>query len=304
MLNFAGFPAPRKIQHVLSALSSLNRPPPRHLQHNAGNIVRERRSQEQYRAGRFFRRPGPSQRDEQWGHLAHLVRYPKLDLLAFTLHLLCILFCSRQARLDKPKTGTIYLHVITPPLLCQRLRQTRYACLGRRIIHLPCIPIHTRDRGHIHHLPRIGPPIGSLLFFRRATHELRGLAQATERCRRMHIDHRIPLFIGHILNHTIPCVPALLTMISIPPKLSSVALINCAGNAGSVTSPATTTALPPALRMAAAVSSAGAGSRSLTTINAPSAPNILAVAAPIPRPAPVKLATFTSINAIKSPPSR
>src|SRR5713101_4353255 len=72
-------------------------------------------------------------------------------------------------------------------------------------------------------------------------------------------------------------------MISMPPKLSSVALINWAGNAGSV-------------------SSAGAGSRSLTTTAAPSAPNNLAVAAPIPRPAPVKIATLPSIKPIHLSP--
>src|SRR5258708_12630335 len=91
-------------------------------------------------------------------------------------------------------------------------------------------------------------------------------------------------------------------MISMPPKLSSVALINWAGNAGSVTSPLTTTAAAPALRIAPAVSSAGAGSRSLTTPAAPSAPNNLAVAAPIPRPAPVKIATLPSIKPIHLSP--
>src|SRR5216684_1184103 len=91
-------------------------------------------------------------------------------------------------------------------------------------------------------------------------------------------------------------------MISMPPKLSSVALINWAGNAGSVTSPLTTIAFPPAVRIAAAVSSAGAGSRSLTTTAAPSAPNNLAVAAPIPRPAPVKIATLPSIKPMNLSP--
>src|SRR5579883_806831 len=83
-------------------------------------------------------------------------------------------------------------------------------------------------------------------------------------------------------------------MISMPPKVSSVAPMSCAGNAGSVTSPATTIAFPPALRIAAAVSSAGAGSRSLTTTDAPCSPNNLAVAAPMPRPEPVMIAALPS----------
>src|SRR2546427_12361280 len=80
-----------------------------------------------------------------------------------------------------------------------------------------------------------------------------------------------------------------------PSKESRVALINLHGNAGSVTSPTTAMALPPAFRMEATVSSAGVGSISLTTTEAPSAPSFFAVAAPIPRPEPVTIATLPSI---------
>src|SRR5229473_4330666 len=93
-------------------------------------------------------------------------------LVITTLQLLGALFSRRQACIDKAVADTVDLHVVASPLLCQRLRQTRYACLGRRIIRLPRVPVHARNRGYIHHLARIGAPVGSLLFLSRVAYEL------------------------------------------------------------------------------------------------------------------------------------
>src|SRR5260370_13259905 len=46
--------------------------------------------------------------------------------------------------------------------------------------------------------------VGCLLFFSRFADKFRGLTQDTEWRGCMHIEHRIPLLIGHVLNHRVP----------------------------------------------------------------------------------------------------
>ena len=93
--------------------------------------------------------------------------------------------------------------------------------------------------------------------------------------------------------------PALLTMISRAPKDSRVRLINVSGNAGSTRSPAMCFTRCPAERSMLSVSLRAASSRSLTITAAPALANFVAIARPMPRPAPVTNAVLPSrVNAI------
>src|SRR6201999_1461678 len=93
-------------------------------------------------------------------------------------------------------------------------------------------------------------------------------------------------------------------MMSRPPNLLIASLTICSGKARSVTSPTTLTASPPAAVMVSMASCAGVGSMSLRTTLAPCRANSSAAARPMPRPAPVMMATFpsSSFSTFKSPP--
>src|SRR5579872_1120067 len=95
-------------------------------------------------------------------------------------------------------------------------------------------------------------------------------------------------------------MPALFTRMSRRPKPSTARAISAAAPAGSTALSALTRAWPPAAVISSTTSVAGAGSTSLTTTCAPSAANSFAVAAPIPRPAPVTIATRLSSRPIAS----
>ncbi len=86
--------------------------------------------------------------------------------------------------------------------------------------------------------------------------------------------------------------PALLTMMSIPPKLSVAVVTNRWAKSASVTLPMQDTACPPSASISAMTSLAGSGSRSLTTTFAPSEASFSATARPIPRPDPDTSATL------------
>src|SRR6266568_9574795 len=119
------------------SLFHLNRPPPRHLQHNPRHIIRQPRRQKKHRTCSLLRRPRPTQRNEHRSKLAQLIRYTESNLLTITLYLLSTLLRGRQARLNKTEAHTVDLHIVTPPLLRQRLRQPRNASLRSRVVHLP-----------------------------------------------------------------------------------------------------------------------------------------------------------------------
>src|SRR5688572_23428281 len=88
-------------------------------------------------------------------------------------------------------------------------------------------------------------------------------------------------------------MPALLTTISSLPCVSTVCLIRASTAAVSVTSAACAVALPPDAVIAAAVASALVPRATQTTV-APPAARRSAIARPIPRDAPVTIATLPS----------
>ena len=75
------------------------------------------------------------------------------------------------------------------------------------------------------------------------------------------------------------------------PNASTAAFTTASRWSSLVTSQASAAALPPAAQMAAATSSAVAGSRSLTSTDAPASARRSAMARPMPAPAPVTTAT-------------
>src|SRR6185312_12689389 len=79
---------------------------------------------------------------------------------------------------------------------------------------------------------------------------------------------------------------------SMPPNPSSAALTRRSPKSASVTLPIQAMASPPLALICCTVASAGSGSRSLTTIWAPSEASLRATARPMPRPEPVMSATL------------
>src|SRR3990172_4493961 len=103
--------------------------------------------------------------------------------------------------------------------------------------------------------------------------------------------------------------PALFTRMSIPPKLSSAVSMMRPALSNAATESWLAAALPQAARVSAATSSAGGASlpepsiavpMSLTTTAAPSRASSIAVARPMPRPAPVTTATLPASVTLKA----
>src|SRR5262245_27449784 len=92
--------------------------------------------------------------------------------------------------------------------------------------------------------------------------------------------------------------PALLTMMSSAPYSSRAAETRSSPTPTSVTLPGTARALPPADVMSSTVFFAGPASRSLTITCDPSDASFVAIAWPIPRPAPVTMLTLPSNRAM------
>ena len=90
--------------------------------------------------------------------------------------------------------------------------------------------------------------------------------------------------------------PALLTSTSTVPKRRTAVSITPSTWAGTETSAAAAAADPPRAVIAAATASAPAGATSLTTTCAPSSPKRTAIARPMPRAAPVTIATLPCIR--------
>ena len=88
--------------------------------------------------------------------------------------------------------------------------------------------------------------------------------------------------------------PALLTRTSISPNSSSVARTAWAMSSGSPTSALVTSARPPRSRTPFATSSSSPRERARSATRAPSAASPSTIARPMPRPAPVTIATLFS----------
>jgi len=86
-----------------------------------------------------------------------------------------------------------------------------------------------------------------------------------------------------------------------PPKRSTVAATIRPQAVSSVTSAPSPNASPPAALIARAVSSAAAAARSTHATRAPSAAKRIAVARPMPEPAPVISASAPRIRVIRIP---
>src|ERR1700730_2491303 len=89
-------------------------------------------------------------------------------------------------------------------------------------------------------------------------------------------------------------MPALLTRMSSLPKPSTAPATSAAAPSMATALSRLSAAVPPSAVISATTASAGSGAAAFTTTEAPSAANSLAVAAPIPRPAPVTMATRSS----------
>ena len=92
----------------------------------------------------------------------------------------------------------------------------------------------------------------------------------------------------------VSCTPALLCRMSSRPNASTVSAINRLTSSTSETSARTNAASPPAARIAAATAVPVSSLMSETTTRAPSSAIFVAVALPIPWPAPVTIATLPS----------
>src|SRR5438309_10921125 len=103
--------------------------------------------------------------------------------------------------------------------------------------------------------------------------------------------HTSSVIVWNILSRV---MPALLIRMSSLPNPSTAPATSAAAPWGCTALSRLSAALPPSAVISATTASAGSGSTSLTTTEAPSAANSLAVAAPIPRPAPVTIATRSS----------
>ena len=94
---------------------------------------------------------------------------------------------------------------------------------------------------------------------------------------------------------TMPCIPATLTSTSIPPSASATSSAIRRTSPESDTSAWKNRALPPPRLMSSATASPVFAFTSTAATDAPSAANSLAVASPMPWPAPVTMATRPSI---------
>ena len=92
--------------------------------------------------------------------------------------------------------------------------------------------------------------------------------------------------------------PALLTRTSSLPNALRVASITPAHPASAPTSWASASAMPPAAVMSSTTSAAGASAMSVSTTRAPSRASARALAAPIPEPAPVTIATLPATRCV------
>ncbi len=91
-------------------------------------------------------------------------------------------------------------------------------------------------------------------------------------------------------------VPAAVTSTSRRPKSATVCSTSATTAASCVTSVGTASARPPAALIAAATSAICWRVRAASTTAAPSRANASAIARPMPRPAPVTIATWPSID--------
>ena len=99
-----------------------------------------------------------------------------------------------------------------------------------------------------------------------------------------------------------PPMPALFTSMSTRPKVLSTRAAVYSSWCSTVTSQGMTSVLPPESAMARAVPSKEDCVRPRSTAVAPSAARLRAMAAPMPRPAPVMTATFPAIGCLVSIP--
>ena len=199
-----------------------------------------------------------------------------------------------QAGLDEAVGHAVDGDVHAAPFLGQRLRHADDAGLGGGVVGLAGIaeqPGHRRDVDHLaHHAPAgLGFGLGE-----RADHRLRG-AQDAKRRRQVAVEHRVPLLVGHLLDHVVPGVAGVVDD-------DVQALVFADGGADE--------ALGEIRRGDAADAGhglrrrprgsparsrcAGSASRSLTTMRAPSLASLSAIERPMPRPEPVMRATLPS----------
>src|SRR5215207_3721404 len=144
--------------------------PAGHFEHLAGDVVAQRRGEEEDGAGRLLGRAAAARGDETEGDLAVRLRDAETDVGRLARHALARLLRLRQPRLDEAEGDGVDLYVELPPLLRQRLRQAHDAGLARRVVGLAGVAARARRRRDVDDLARLRAP-------RLFALALRGLAQ-------------------------------------------------------------------------------------------------------------------------------
>src|SRR5690348_7235828 len=172
-----------------------------------GNVVRERRRQEEDHSGCLFRGSRAANWDGQNGGLARPGGNAELDFIMLQLDAFTVRFRRRQASVNQTEGCGVHLDVHRSPLARQRLGEADDARLSRGIVGLAKIAARAGGGTDIHDLSCAS---GSTLFdllFGGFTHRCSQHAEDPEGRREMDIDHRLPLLIGHLVNRSIPGDP-------------------------------------------------------------------------------------------------
>src|SRR5512132_2510497 len=110
-----------------------------------------------------------------------------------------------HSRADVTERDRVDVDVVPAPLLRQRLRETDDRSLARRVRDLAGVAVQTGDRRHVHDLSLHDAPF-VLFLLRELAQRFRRRAEDPERRARVHVEHGVPLVVGHLLDHAVPRV--------------------------------------------------------------------------------------------------
>src|SRR5690349_8473866 len=109
----------------------------------------------------------------------------------------------RHPRADVAERHGVDVHVVASPFLRERAGDADDCGLAGGVRDLAGIAVQPRDRRHVDDLALDDATL-VLLLLRELAQRLGGCTQQTKRRRRVHVEHRVPLLVGHLLDHGVP----------------------------------------------------------------------------------------------------
>src|SRR6185369_3506189 len=110
------------------------------FQHLTGDVIGERRTEEEHRPGAFSRRAAASQRNHLEREFAVCRRNAERDVGRLARNVFTLFFGARESCVDKSKRNGVDLDVELAPLLRQRLRHADDARFAGGVVGLTALP--------------------------------------------------------------------------------------------------------------------------------------------------------------------